>query len=1104
VGLVARREKGCYKLSPSARPIKCNGFCVDIIVRKAIMNNIVRGQNMTIIHDQTIELDEETDLFGTLTYVSALEEAIVNHEGPDPHTIGLFGGWGTGKSSIVKTLANRLRGLKEIRVMTYDAWKYSHDAFRRSFILEMQRQLGLEAMPEFERLYRDQSKEIDHKVKVKKFPAWLTIPLSAITIAYVILVLLSSASETEKLLGVIAGTIIPVLAILLREPFVVYKVTVKEERLFSPEQFEEIFKEGIAHLCHPGSPKARWFTGATIASRHVNRVVIVVDNIDRCHAEMAVELLSAIKTFLEIDCCTFIVPVDDKAIREKLKDNCPDTEEFLRKFFDLTVRMRLHSTDQLFNFTQRLIATHQLGFPAKVASIVSQEFSKNPRRIIRFLNNLTAECEIAKAQEDLGHLKPGSVTQNVDYLAKILLIREEWPDLYETISRSPHVLKEIDNEVKTGARNASLSEDSSKIGILSDCQRWFFYRTQLITSATPGRFLRLQDVERGVPEEAIEAIEGGDLQFVKDFLEKGAISMEVIWSVISRRLDTAITQRGLVESEGFPMLSFALSLTGDTQIGTEARKYEGELQRYLVDGKVARLYHKFGTSDLIDYVKRRCKSGHRGLCDSLVAFLDGEQKCPELIKKYAIAFGDDLCALRSIQNAFSKSLELGTLDIEDEDIWKILQGDGVPAALISPSLGANLMKKINESPTGSGKAMVIIRRLSKFGVINRDVRAQYINKAVSLSHDGDWPKRFFWVDSIEGMIDSETLGSSPTPDVGPLFDPLVMCWNLVQQGRTSPAMCDFASAVIRVMGDACIAHNGNAPKALEAIRHWYRVNYKPLLIAAIQSYQKIVKGLPSSAWTFADEVVSYVPHLQDSESRLEAALLCAEMIKRTVKSGDRWFGVQIDGCKQTLDFLLKAFKDGNSRIDDALAEIVRHPLGREAFQNLAPTMDKNVIRNTLPSLSKAEVLGIDQTMANALLQWKGNKEEMTQDINLVQKLANGRELAANSLEIALEKSQVRDLNSYKGLLSLSVEQQDLFSETRIVKLIDNKIFPLLSGEYPEADFGVDLLLGLKEIPQENRETLIPLLKRMKSVTPAEKSDDFKKKLTQLEKRLRRA
>ena len=88
---------------------------------------------MKFLEDKEIDL-EQHDLLNTKQYANSLIETIKH--APRRYTIGLFGEWGSGKSSIIKTAQMKLESEKEnkVKFITYDAWKYANDSFRRTFL----------------------------------------------------------------------------------------------------------------------------------------------------------------------------------------------------------------------------------------------------------------------------------------------------------------------------------------------------------------------------------------------------------------------------------------------------------------------------------------------------------------------------------------------------------------------------------------------------------------------------------------------------------------------------------------------------------------------------------------------------------------------------------------------------------------------------------------------------------------------------------------------------------------------------------------------------------------------------------------------------------
>lgn len=100
---------------------------------------------MKFIEDNEIELIGQNDILATKKYADSLKEIILSV--PTPFNIGLYGEWGSGKSSIVKTAQKELEAKKDIKIkfIVYDAWKYANDSFRRMFLKHYKKNLSLMA-----------------------------------------------------------------------------------------------------------------------------------------------------------------------------------------------------------------------------------------------------------------------------------------------------------------------------------------------------------------------------------------------------------------------------------------------------------------------------------------------------------------------------------------------------------------------------------------------------------------------------------------------------------------------------------------------------------------------------------------------------------------------------------------------------------------------------------------------------------------------------------------------------------------------------------------------------------------------------------------------
>jgi len=91
------------------------------------------------LSDQHIETNEISQTkFGHEGIAETIKNIIISC--PTRFTIGLFGKWGTGKTTIINRLKNKLQNEK-IAVVEFDVWKHEGDALRRTFLKEIVKQL---------------------------------------------------------------------------------------------------------------------------------------------------------------------------------------------------------------------------------------------------------------------------------------------------------------------------------------------------------------------------------------------------------------------------------------------------------------------------------------------------------------------------------------------------------------------------------------------------------------------------------------------------------------------------------------------------------------------------------------------------------------------------------------------------------------------------------------------------------------------------------------------------------------------------------------------------------------------------------------------------
>lgn len=393
------------------------------------------------------------DLLNTMTYVNTLTDCVFNAPEKKSVTIGLFGAWGSGKSSIIRTFKGLITNKyeeknKKVKIITYDAWKYANDSFRRMFLLQMQQDLGFEKTELMNKFYLNSSEDAHIDSKINWRELWFGVILAFVVVFSI--VKFTDFSADHKIIATALVSFGSLVFSIWRGMFKEVKVNIQRPHLFAPEQFEDCFNEMCERAHTKGNIEQSYlkYIKGDKGESGIDRLIIVIDNVDRCSPQLAYELLTNIKNFLGNKYNTiFIIPVDENALKKHIVGNKIITEhedeEFLRKFFNICIRIKPFKREEMFDFADSLNQKYELGFEQTTISLVANEFAKNPRRIIQIFNNLTVELDTMPAD---------FAEKNQVLICLLLIIREEYPNFYKILQEDSWKLHRIDElkEDKTG------------------------------------------------------------------------------------------------------------------------------------------------------------------------------------------------------------------------------------------------------------------------------------------------------------------------------------------------------------------------------------------------------------------------------------------------------------------------------------------------------------------------------------------------------------------------------------------------------------------------------------------------------------------------------
>lgn len=304
-----------------------------------------------ILSDNETKVDRLNNLAVAKTIVSIIkgsEESV---------SIGVHGDWGAGKSSILAMVEEELNGvadcqyseadkdISEYIAIRFNSWQYqgfedAKIALMSAIVSQIEKKAktycekhivenGIEKVQEIgKRLW----KNLDKLSIVKGFGkigvsiATGTAPLALVN--GIIDAIKGTVTDPDK-----AGKLIETIGSLIETP---------SEEVSGYKEMEE-FRNNFKEL---------------FDKAHVKKLVVLIDDLDRCLPKVAIETLEAVRMFLTLDNTAFIIAADDTMIRYSVKeyfprilernnDNVdsiskPDYNRFADKYLEKLIQVPLH------------------------------------------------------------------------------------------------------------------------------------------------------------------------------------------------------------------------------------------------------------------------------------------------------------------------------------------------------------------------------------------------------------------------------------------------------------------------------------------------------------------------------------------------------------------------------------------------------------------------------------------------------------------------------------------------------------------------------------------------------------------------------------------
>lgn len=400
-------------------------------------------------------------------YADIVSETAIGTD-EEPLTVGIFGLWGAGKSTLLNLIGKNYEGNKDVIYVSINAWMFENYEDAKTAIMEaLLRELkDNENIPEkIKKSFVSLIKKIDF-LKVGTNAVAKAAPVIASFVTGnplpLVLNLPNGAKEIETAIKSVSDCVKGIKDDYLKDDETVDDSVVNNIRNFRNE-FEK-----------------------TLESEEINRVVVLIDDLDRCQPERVIETLEAIKLFLSVKKTSFIIAADENVIQYAIKKKYPNIDgfnieldkEYIEKMIQVPIQIPELSSKDVQNYLLLLVLQKYMepnefeilvskieqeklmvqsgvieverleeiygslndsisfedrkeykevvGAILQIRKIASHTLKGNPRQIKRFLNTFILKRKLSKMYygDDL----------DMCIMAKLLILHKLNPDLFNQLN----------------------------------------------------------------------------------------------------------------------------------------------------------------------------------------------------------------------------------------------------------------------------------------------------------------------------------------------------------------------------------------------------------------------------------------------------------------------------------------------------------------------------------------------------------------------------------------------------------------------------------------------------------------------------------------------
>lgn len=398
------------------------------------------------------DAETEVDLLG-FTHLADAVERLVRTPYLLPATVGVFGDWGSGKTSILKMCEHRLSDDDDSLVLWFNGWLFEgYDQAKASLM---------------ERLVDELVAQRCTSEKMKKLAVRLFRRINWLRLAGTTLKVGGGFALGGPPLAAIAGaTDLPSLA----------KTAGEALEDIDAGKLDEYLKEGQDQSFNRNVTAFREDFQQLLQEANIERLVVLIDDLDRCLPPTVIQTLEAIKLFLSVGNVAFVIGADERLVQYAVRERFPELpgervdvgRDYLEKLIQYPVRVPALSRSEVQSYISLLFlqadgddealgkavewmlsaersvsgvafdhdaatqlelggsdfVAEGLTISAQVGPLLGKGLSGNPRQCKRFLNMLMMRLGMADSR---------GIQLSRRLLAKLMILEYLKPELFRQL-----------------------------------------------------------------------------------------------------------------------------------------------------------------------------------------------------------------------------------------------------------------------------------------------------------------------------------------------------------------------------------------------------------------------------------------------------------------------------------------------------------------------------------------------------------------------------------------------------------------------------------------------------------------------------------------------